>query len=559
MSNEEKLRIEKYKKRRERLIFIQTCIIAIFTIVFIALIGSYASISQTTNINYYETSSIDYKVALTNNDLYTEDELGEDYAFVSSLIKNITADISYKVQVEKEEVSINYSYKIDAKLIIIDKTTGKEIYKPVYPLVETKTGNVVSNTFTINQNVVIDYNKYNAEAINFIKQLNLPSTSSKVIISTTCNFNGVCGTGDGIDDKSHTFDLIVPLNETVTDIKESNTNSNVLKVLSCEQTTQRNAIMIAFIVIGCIDALAALVLLAYTYKTRNCYINYSIKVKRIVKSYKSFIQQIKNKFDMSNYQVLYLATINEMLEIRDTLQAPILMNENEDKTMTQFVIPGTNNILYVFEIKIENYDEIYQQGSTSLLEPVVEEVAPVEEPPVIQENVTEEEKVENNAVPTEVETSTKSTYGHNYSFEAKLSLAKSEVKEFYQTLTKAALEHGVKVTRSYKKERIHLGRIHIATLVFKGKTLCILFPIDPKDPSYEKYNFVDMTGYNKYSDNPSMIKITSSRKLKYSIEVMEKLFEHNNIEDKNLTVKNVKIKTRTKKSLFKEGLIKENN
>jgi chorismate mutase len=63
-----------------------------------------------------------------------------------------------------------------------------------------------------------------------------------------------------------------------------------------------------------------------------------------------------------------LSTFTEMLEIRDTIQSPILMDENEDKTCTHFLIPTNTNILYVYEIKIDDYDEIYSNGE---VEPIV--------------------------------------------------------------------------------------------------------------------------------------------------------------------------------------------
>ena len=49
-----------------------------------------------------------------------------------------------------------------------------------------------------------------------------------------------------------------------------------------------------------------------------------------------------------------------MLYIRDTLQSPILMSENQDRTCTQFLIPTNTKLLYVFEIRVEDYDEIYE-------------------------------------------------------------------------------------------------------------------------------------------------------------------------------------------------------
>ena len=100
------------------------------------------------------------------------------------------------------------------------------------------------------------------------------------------------------------------------------------------------------------------------------------------------------EFDYDGYQLVPIKTFNEMLGIRDTIQSPILMSENRDETMTRFLIPTNTKILYIFEIKVDNYDEIYGKVE-EIVEEVIEE--PVEEPveeiveePVILEEVPEE-------------------------------------------------------------------------------------------------------------------------------------------------------------------------
>ena len=42
-----------------------------------------------------------------------------------------------------------------------------------------------------------------------------------------------------------------------------------------------------------------------------------------------------------------------MLEIRDTIQQPILMVENKDKTGVHFIIPSNTKILYAYSLKEE--------------------------------------------------------------------------------------------------------------------------------------------------------------------------------------------------------------
>ena len=76
-------------------------------------------------------------------------------------------------------------------------------------------------------------------------------------------------------------------------------------------------------------------------------------MKRIVSNYTSYIQKVNNPVTLENYQVLNVDTFTEMLEIRDTLQMPILMFENDDRTNTQFFIVN-DRLLYLFEISVRD-------------------------------------------------------------------------------------------------------------------------------------------------------------------------------------------------------------
>ena len=49
--------------------------------------------------------------------------------------------------------------------------------------------------------------------------------------------------------------------------------------------------------------------------------------------------------------MLKVDTFNDMLEIRDTIQEPILMVEN-NKNCTYFLIPSKTKILYSYRLKV---------------------------------------------------------------------------------------------------------------------------------------------------------------------------------------------------------------
>ena len=108
------------------------------------------------------------------------------------------------------------------------------------------------------------------------------------------------------------------------------------------------------------------------YLTRDKHIDYASKVARILRNYKSYIQQINNDLDDSEYQVLLVNTFTEMLDIRDTLQRPVLFHENDDKTCANFYILTDTMVMYLFKIEVQ-FDEIEE------LDEIVEEQIQEEE------------------------------------------------------------------------------------------------------------------------------------------------------------------------------------
>ncbi len=169
------------------------------------------------------------------------------------------------------------------------------------------------------------------------------------------------------------------------------------KMIACTRGAGSEVFKTTAIVLGVVDVLAIALLAAFVYFTRTEDITYTARVKKILSQYKSYIQKINNLFEMSGYQVIMVDTFDEMLEIRDTIQAPILMYENEDKTCAKFIIPTDSKLLYLYQIKIDGYTEpeiepapdptpttIVKPNITNVVRPVVKVVvtppAPKSEP-----------------------------------------------------------------------------------------------------------------------------------------------------------------------------------
>ena len=176
----------------------------------------------------------------------------------------------------------------------------------------------------------------------------------------------------------YTTSLNIPLAVDSLNIHSTSSSpTNEVKVLEYKNDANRKIFLYAAVSALALDALLVLILIVFLHLTTNEDVTYEAKIRKILRSYRSFIQRMEGEFDYEGYQIVIIQSFTELLGIRDTIQSPVLMTENHDETMTRFLIPTSNRILYVFEIKVDNYDEIY-----SKLEQTVEEIAPEAEPPM---------------------------------------------------------------------------------------------------------------------------------------------------------------------------------
>lgn len=355
MSNEEKKQRAEYKKFRNKVISILLSVILVVTLAATTFAIIYYQMNKTYYINYHENSSIDYKVYLKENDFYEEDYLEKGQAYVATLIGNVVIDFDYSFIMDASDVNYEYSYFIDAQLEIVDGSSKTAIFNPVYNLKEKKTVNQENkNSFRVTEQVKIDYDQYNDLANKFLSTYELTNTTSTLIVKAHISVLSICEDLEENSENEYVIALRIPLTSKTVNVEmTSNVPTAGSRLLACDRGESRNAFKVLAIVLFVLDGIAIISFFAFAYLTRNQDINYSIKVKKILNSYKPYIQQINNEFDTTGYQVLLVNTFNEMLEIRDTLQSPILMHEDEDQTQTKFIIANDTKILYMYEIRVE--------------------------------------------------------------------------------------------------------------------------------------------------------------------------------------------------------------
>ena len=409
MSEKEKKKRALYRKNREKWIFTQVVIASVVAVAILISSIVAVQLNKTYYIGYREGGSIDYNVFLKDNEFFEQDHLGKDQSYVASLIDKIIADYSYEIDMDIDDVNYKYSYSIKSRLEIIDNTSKVAIFNPEQELVSIQNkSQSSSNKLRINEIVVINYDEYNDLANKFLETYGLTNTTSNIVVTLNVDVLSDCNAFSGSSADSYTSELRIPLTTKTVNIKMmSAVPDEEAKMIACTRGAGFEAFKTTAIVLGVIEALLILLLVAFIYLTRTEDITYTARVKKIVSQYKSYIQKINNMFDASGYQKIFVDTFDEMLEIRDTIQAPILMYENEEKTCTKFLIPTDSKLLYIYEVKIEGYSEpevepkdppaatIVSPNITNLVRPVVKVV--VNTPPAPKskiETLLEEPEVE---------------------------------------------------------------------------------------------------------------------------------------------------------------------
>ena len=595
MSEEEKIKRAEYQRKRTIWKRIGAAAIIVVTLLAIAFSFVYYTLNKTYYISYAEEGSVDYKVYLKENDFFEDDVLPGGSAYVASLIDKVEADFKYKLAMDAESVDYEYVYKIDTQLLIKDPTSGISLFAPVYDTVpEVKVTKNDSSSLSINEKITIDYEQYNSLAEKFIDTYDLTGAVSSLNVKMHISVLSLCEDFEEDNSSEYVVSLIVPLTKKTVNVEMSTAvPATENKILACDRALNKDLFLIPAIALSGLDVILIIAFVLFVYLTRNTHINYSLKVKRLVAAYRSFIQKINNRFDTTGYQVLLVDTFNEMLEIRDTINSPILMNENEDQTCTSFYIPTNTKLLYVYNIKVDNYDKLYgtyteepENKSEPDAEPLPQEpkpepaaepkptesekveakAEPAAEPepaedekaeakaePVAEPEPAEDEKAEAKAEPvaepkpeviiTEggedsgaAEEGVRLVNGeivhvrYRTSFMSRLIQSGEAIQDYYTAVKNALLSYkGVKARSSWAFESFNKGRLQCAKLNVKGSSLHVYLALDPDEYNADKYRFTNVKDKPKLGAVPMLLKVKSERSLKYALELIAEVMKKNEI------------------------------
>lgn len=343
---------ELLKDYRKITIIVGIVVLTIIFIVSIFFIKIHFDRTKVDVVHYEDESNLSYKVELKENEYYEDSYVEQENQYISNLINNIEANFEYELKF-KEELAYNYDYEIIATANVSDTKTGKTIYEVTEPIVE-KVSEKTDAAININEEIDIDYNKYNELMKKFVTQYDLDKVDSNLNVKMNVNVYGVTKEFEKLGISGMALTIPLTTNTVPIDMKYDMLNEDKIIEVKINKPINKTWFMAGCITMF-IDFILLLALIIYVKKTETEEDKYNSELRKIVNTYDSYISRIKDEFNMEGYQILKVASFCDLLEIRDTMHVPIIMLGNEEQYTTCFMIPAPNNILYFFSIGVTQY------------------------------------------------------------------------------------------------------------------------------------------------------------------------------------------------------------
>jgi len=337
------------KKDKRNIISI---IYAIFMVLFFMLAYLFIIVSIDTKtkilVNYHETSTTNYRLTLLPNDLYDTTKISSNKNYLSSVIDDVIVSFNYQ-NLFSEIVSGYYKYNINANLLIYDESINNPLVNKEYSLLEDKyivlnQGNVTS--FMLNDNFVIDYNKYLKTYQEITTKYNLSVIGN---LKININFYEYLGFSSLTTDQEYksTITINIPISDTTfkAKITDLSNNSNFYEY-SKKEDVNYYTLIIGLIFLA--SAISFLVLVIHTIKELyHHHLEYHHSLKTILNKYDSIIITTNKFYNFKKYNIIYVNSFKELLEVYEKYHILIIHREISKYKLSIFIlIQGDNAWIY---------------------------------------------------------------------------------------------------------------------------------------------------------------------------------------------------------------------
>ena len=151
-------------------------------------------------------------------------------------------------------------------------------------------------------------------------------------------------------------------------------------------------------------------------------------------------------------------------------------------------------------------------------------------------------------------------YRYRKSFTSRLIQSQGNAQDYYSEIKNRLLSYkGVKDRTSWNYDAYNRGRMHVAKINVKTKTVYLYIALNPEDLVDTKYNFVDVSSKKKYASVPVLLKIKGERKFKHALELIDMLcgekLELNKLEGREAV--DYRLPYKTVEEMVEDGVVKK--
>lgn len=300
--------------------------------------------------HYSEVGNADYTVYLKENKYYESKFLPSGMQYLASLINTINAKFDYNIKSD-ENLDYTYTYDIVGLLQIVDSSNdNKVIFTKDYTLLKSKTKTAKSNTISINENVDIDYDKYN-DYVNAYKSEYGLSADSRLVVVMNIKLNGkALDTTDSME-KTNKLQITIPLSQQTLDININSEKIDNKDVLKSENSHYITSLPIFLAMLGLFATSILLIIVSIKFHKEYVKENiYTITVDKILKEYDRLIVNGNVTIEEKTFDnKITVDSFNELVDASQNLNAPILFYNVIPGEKCFFVIIK-GNTLYKYRV-----------------------------------------------------------------------------------------------------------------------------------------------------------------------------------------------------------------
>lgn len=310
-------------------------------------------------VSYKSSSNVSYKVYLLENDYFDEPYLGMNRTYISSLINYIDINFNYNLNFSNF-VSGKYTYYIKG-IIAADKVKDDDssYWSKSYILKEPVTISYDNqNSFNIDTNVKVDYQKYNSLLNEFRKDYGISFDGAfkvQLVIESESNATNI---KESIPVDS-LIEVRVPLTQQVIDLSINLSNNDNEGEVS-ETIVNNTSSNYVFLGLGILFMSVTLCLLwlifryiIFIYLSKS---EYSKTLKKILSTYDSVIVNVSNLPNLNDLKVIEVNTFSELIDAHSEVRMPINYYEEVADCKSVFVLVSTN-MAWVYTLINHEYEK----------------------------------------------------------------------------------------------------------------------------------------------------------------------------------------------------------